>query len=121
MTEPTLRLLLVAVAAVLAVGVGVVSGRGAALRRRRLTDTGLEPGIYLFSSPTCTACETVHGVLDRVVPGRYVTVDWPQDEDRFTALAVDKVPTVVRVNPDGAGWKTQGVISERRARRWLDP
>jgi hypothetical protein len=97
----------------LAVVVGVLVIPAAfALRQRRsrrgpirdITSTGLEPGVYLFSSSACIGCEAARAKLDDALgEGGYTEVPWEVSPQVFADLDVTAVPAVLRVVPGGEG------------------
>lgn len=96
----------VVVAGALAVaGVVVAIQRWQARRPVRLVgDTGLPPGIYLFTSTECESCRRARASLDRELgPTGYRELTWKGHADHFYSIGVDAVPTVLVVSQDGRG------------------
>lgn len=94
------------VAGALAVaGVVVAAQRWRARRPLRTPGpTGLDPGLYLFSSSDCDTCRQARETLDaRIGRDGYVEIEWQDQDDVFTEVGVDAVPTVVIVSTNGRG------------------
>jgi hypothetical protein len=71
---------------------------------RSVETPDLGAGIYLFSSATCSTCETARNRLEeRVGSGRYRELVWEEDAELFGSLGVDAVPTVLVVEAGGRG------------------
>lgn len=67
-------------------------------------DTGLSPGIYLFTSTGCESCLRARDSLDTELgPTGYHEITWNDDADRFDDIGVDAVPTVLVVSQGGEG------------------
>jgi hypothetical protein len=97
------------------VGVVVLVARLSRRRRidRSLSATGLDPGVYLFTSRTCGDCDAARRRLaDRVGPDAYREVEWELEPGLFTDLAIDRVPSTLVVAVDGSGVWAEGVPSE---------
>lgn len=103
MGELATRVALVLVVAVI-VFVTVVGMRHHERRsgRRRVGETGLEPGVYLFTSAACAECGPAREALDaRLGPERYVEVAWERDRALFERLEIDQVPCGLVVDDFG--------------------
>ena len=77
------------------------------LRRRPAvssSDSGaLAPGVYLFTSSTCTDCVGARARLgDRLGSDGYIEIRWEDDPGLFTHLGIDAVPCTVVVGDDGS-------------------
>lgn len=119
MDEATLRLLLIGSAVVLvAVVVAVLRIRQG--RPTRVDAAGLDPGVYLFTSPNCLACRPAReAMVEARGEGGFTEVSWDQDRERFARLGVGEVPATLLVDPRGRGRLYRGV--PRRRLRRLDP
>lgn len=72
-------------------------------RPRALVATGLEPGVYLFSSAACPDCSSVRRALvDELGEGGFLEMSWEQDPGTFHRLGVDAVPATAIVGSDGS-------------------
>lgn len=102
-------------------GVVVAIQRWRARRPVRLVgDTGLPPGVYLFTSAECDSCRRARESLDTEMgPTGYRELTWNDDADRFDSIGVDGVPTVLVVSQDGRGRLYRGqpdaVLAELRS------
>lgn len=71
---------------------------------RAVQATDLAPGVYLFSSSTCSTCKTARTRLEeRIGAGKYTELVWEEDPGPFQALGVDAVPSVLFVAAGGRG------------------
>ena len=69
---------------------------------KRVSATGLEPGVYLFTSTTCSSCLQARETLEaRLGEGRFRELNWEEASQTFEELGVDAVPAVMVV--DGRG------------------
>jgi hypothetical protein len=97
------------VRASLLVGVLLVAGLVVLFLRRKpsrperlVPITGLESGLYLFTSTDCPTCQSAREKLSQEMPG-FEEIVWEQQPDRFSDLGVDVVPAVLVVQQDGSG------------------
>lgn len=107
MTE---RAILIAVAAILVVAVILFLRRRPIVRARPLTATGLPPGTYLLTSDGC--CDTCRRARERLTRRQvsYTELSWEKNPDVFERLAIDAVPSVLRIEAGGEGiWWRGGV------------
>lgn len=89
--------LVIAVAAV-----AWMARRARTARSYPLVDTGLAPGVYLFTSDDCASCEEAARLLtDRDIS--FSRVSWQANPDLFDRLRIDAVPSVGQVGEDGSG------------------
>ncbi len=71
---------------------------------RNLAATGLNQGVYLFTSDACPDCKHVKGMLDDALgPDGYKELNWGQEPAMFHELGVDGVPATMIVEVDGSG------------------
>lgn len=94
----------------LVVGALVVAGIAVGVQRVRarqvetIAHTGLQRGVYLFSSSGCATCrqarERLHATLGA---SGYVEFSWEEDPEQFHQVGVDAVPSVLLVGQDGGG------------------
>lgn len=109
MSDLALRLVIVAVAVVIALAVI------GSMRRRRMTPstaagTPLAPGVYLFASSTCADCLPARTRLtDELGEPGFSEIEWEKEPDLFTALGVDVVPCTVLVADDGTARRYPGL------------
>lgn len=84
---------------------------------RRLAETWLDQGVYLFSSTACPDCKHVRSMLDDAL-GRdgYQEFRWEQEPGLFHDLGVDGVPATLIVDPNGSGVLWPGRPDEALAR-----
>jgi hypothetical protein len=113
-----MRLAAVVAVIALALGVAYLQRRGRAIRRVARSFEGLDEGVYLFGSETCSSCETMRHRL--TAAGIEFSEFGAEGEAKALAqYSIDKVPAVARVEADGSGWLAVGVIAPARIRRWL--
>ena len=101
---------------VVVVGIVVVIAHHLPLARSRaLTDTGLVAGIYLLTSEGCTTCDRSRSTL-QARSLEFTELSWQADPDVFERLAVDAVPSVLEVAPDGSArwWRGKVPLHLRR-------
>ena len=118
MTDQITRTVVVLAVVAVALGVAYVQRRGMAIRRTTRSFDGLERGIYLFGSETCSSCEIMrHRLAEAGVEfSEFRAEAMPEVFDRYR---LEKVPATARVANDGTGWLAVGVITPARIRRWL--
>ncbi|HYJ25327.1 MAG TPA: hypothetical protein VE027_10005 [Acidimicrobiia bacterium] len=102
MNEVWLRLAIV-------IGAVAVSLMIVAMLRRRPSAMGsrdigaLRPGVYLFTSSTCSDCTGAQERLQTMLGNAgYIEVRWEDDPGLFTHLGIDAVPCTVVVGDDGS-------------------
>lgn len=104
MSEVWLRIGLIAGAlAVAAVATLILRSRMTG-RPKALGPTGLDPGIYLFTSAACPDCSSVRrALIDTLGESGFVELSWEQEPGVFHELGVDAVPATLIVGEDGSG------------------
>jgi len=87
------------------IAVGVAMARRESRRPVRAIPTGdLATGVYLFTSEGCATCDSARSkLIDSVGEGEYTELVWEREPERFDALAVDAVPSVLIVDQTGHG------------------
>lgn len=111
------RVLIVVTAAVLAIGSGRLTRRGMAVVRRPRRFPGLEDGVYLFTSTTCSSCSKLRRSLEDTGV-TFTEIGYEQASGAFERLRIDRVPAIGKVSAE-RGWLGSGLVSEARLRRWL--
>ena len=119
MTDPVLRLLVVGVLAVAAVGIAFAQRRGFAHRRRTRMFPGVGPGVVVFTSAACSSCGPVLDAV-RETGVAHRVVEYETEPELFRSLKIARVPAVAKVGGDERGWIAFGVLSPGRLGRWLD-
>jgi hypothetical protein len=67
-------------------------------------ETGLDPGVYLFTSATCSTCAQARQTLQSALGGdRFHEFAWEEGSETFDQLGIDAVPAVLVVEPGGRG------------------
>ncbi len=85
---------------------------------RRVTNTGLGPGLYLLTSDTCASCDTARQVLEKAgLADAYVEIRWTGEPDLFAQLSVEGVPSLLEVDASGDGTLRPGPPRIRDLRR----
>ena len=98
------RIAIIAAALLVAALVVAVQRRKAESSPRALSATGLEPGIYLFTSGDCADCSTARAELEEMVgPQGFLEIAWEQQPEVFTRLEIEAVPATMVVDADGRG------------------
>ena len=104
MDEVWARLGLIAGALLVALVVTLVLRARARGAPQRLESTGLEAGIYYFSSASCPDCRSVRRKLTEALgESGFLEFNWEQQPGVFHDLSVDAVPATLVVNTDGSG------------------
>lgn len=94
--------------AAIVVGVVLLSLIIVVLMRRRplvgaLDGGGLDPGVYLFTSSSCSDCAGARARLEEVLGiSSFIEISWEDDPGIFTQLGIDAVPCTVVVGADGS-------------------
>lgn len=71
---------------------------------RRLHETSLAPGVYLFTSSACPDCGSVRKALTEALgEGGFEERSWESEPGVFHRLGVDAVPATMIVGEDGSG------------------
>lgn len=119
MSEVWLRLVIVFGAVALSLLIILMTRRWP--RRSEAGDgRGLDPGIYLFTSATCSDCADARASLaDILGDAGYVEIRWEEEPVLFTRLGIDGVPCTVVVGDDGLASLHPGMPD--RALRGLNP
>lgn len=119
---PVSRLVLVVGVVALALTWAWVARRGVAVRRRRATlPAGIESPV-LFTSERCASCGRARRVLAETQVAGLVELVWEESPEEFAKARVEKVPVFFWSDAEGRTWRTDGVVSAARLRRWLrDP
>lgn len=120
MPDVLARLLVVVAVVAAAVVAAAVGRRGGARRRRRAALPGLAPGVYLFTSATCSTCPAARTELTAALgAGGFEEIAYETRPDDFARCGVERVPVLAVVGPGGGGWRADGVVPARRLRRWI--
>ena len=103
MNEFGTRLAWVLGAVVLAVGAVLILRKMADRRSPvRVRQTTLDAGVYLFTSATCSDCETARQMLVGALgPSGFVELSWESDAGTFRDIGIDAVPATLIVSEAG--------------------
>lgn len=112
--EALLRLAVVAAIAAAALFGALLLRRGRSVRRYRVSFEDLGPGLYLFTSITCSTCARMRERL----ASRPDLIEITYEGERFPET-VRRVPALARVDERGDGWIAYGAVSDRQLRRWF--
>ena len=103
MSDVWLRLSLIAGALAVAAIAAVVLKSRMAGRPRLIEATGLEPGVYLFTSAACPDCSSARRALvDELGDEGFTELRWEKEPGEFHRLGVDAVPATAIVARDGS-------------------
>lgn len=119
MSDPLSRLAVVSVVVIVTVVLAMAVRRGMAVRRRSVQMDLPHSGTVLFVSSGCATCARLQAELAEAGAADVAVLDWDESPELFLAAGIDRVPTLVRLDPHGAGWMVQGVPSAARLRKWL--
>lgn len=104
MDEIWLRLGLIAGALIVAAAAILVLRMRSTGPKRSLGDTGLERGVYFFSSSACPDCSlTRRTLIESLGEQGFLELIWEDDPGVFHRLGVDAVPATLIVAADGSG------------------
>lgn len=104
MDEIWLRVGLIAGALVIAAVITLFLRSRFTETKRSLVETGLQPGVYFFSSSGCSDCLLARQTLsDALGEEGFLEIAWEGDRDIFDRLGVDAVPATMIVAADGSG------------------
>lgn len=88
------------------------------IRDRDVEAPGLDPGLYLFSSITCSTCETAREkLIARTGDEGFDEYVWERDPEIFAALGIEAVPAVVVMREEGRGRLYPGSVEKALANR----
>jgi len=119
MSEVWLRLVIVVGAVALSLLIILVI-RHRPSRSKAGDGGGLDPGIYLFTSATCSDCDGARARLADILGSTgYVEIRWENEPGLFTRLNIGAVPCTVVVGDDGSASVHPGMPD--RAVRGLNP
>ena len=102
MDEIWVRLALIASALGIALFVILIL-RFRAKTPRRLESTGLDVGVYLFTSSACPDCGPARNKLSEKLGDRFVEMNWEEEPTVFEELGISGVPATLVVEADGSG------------------
>lgn len=103
MDEVWLRLGLIGGALLVAAVATLVLRSRSSGRERNLAETGLEAGVYFFSSSACPDCSpTRRALADSLGEEGFVELSWENEPGVFHRLGVDAVPATLTVAGDGS-------------------
>lgn len=102
MDDVWLRVAVVAAAFLIAVGIAMAR-RGNRRPVRSIRSLDLAAGVYLFTSEGCSTCEAARSKMDGSLSDEYTELVWEREPERFHALGVDAVPSVLIVDGKGHG------------------
>lgn len=104
---------------------GAVAGVIVLLQRMRLRAPQrevemhhLEPGLYLFSSATCSSCEAARArLVAELGSAGFEEFLWERDPAIFTDLEIERVPSVLVLREGGRGRVYAGHVERALANR----
>lgn len=103
MDELWLRLGLIGGALIVATAATLALRTRSSRRQRSITDTGLQAGVYFFSSSACPDCSrTRRDLTDSLGEGGFTEFRWETDPGVFHQLEIDAVPATLVVTSDGS-------------------
>jgi hypothetical protein len=71
---------------------------------RTVAQTGLDPGVYLFTSASCSTCAQARQTLQTELgEDRFYEFAWEEGSETFDRLGIDAVPAVLVVESGGGG------------------
>lgn len=117
MSEPVLRVFLLAAVALAVVTVAWFGARRRMARPRQAVRLDLDPGTHLFSSSTCAECEIARSALQHVLGREFAEVRFEDDPVGFGLFGIAKVPTVIVVGKAGEAIVFEGVPRKKDLRR----
>ena len=104
MDDVWVRAGLVIGALALAVAIGLWQRRAVRGPERVISETRLDPGLYLFTSQACPTCAAARSTLEESVGlDGFSEFVWEAEPGRFAALGISAVPAVLLVAEGGDG------------------
>jgi hypothetical protein len=104
MNDVTVRALVVTAVVTAALLIAWLLERRRASRPRKIQTTGLQPGIYLFTSETCAECTSARDLLvSSLGTDGFTEIAWSENPTLFEELQIPHVPASLRVDADGSG------------------
>ena len=79
---------------------------------RRLESTGLNVGVYLFTSSACPDCGPARDKLSEKLDDGFVEMKWEEEPAVFEELGVSGVPATLVVEADGSGTLFSGQLEK---------
>lgn len=119
MTEPVLRLVVLAVVALVVLGFWW-KARPDRARPIATHRPDLGPGVYFFSSETCGACVPARRVVIAELGDKVREIRFEDQPGGLGSFAIERVPTLLVVKEGGEAVLFEGVPT-RRQLRGLDP
>ncbi len=103
MDEVWVKAALVAGAFAVAAGAVVAMRRRSSSGPRRVDNSGLGSGVYLFTSSACADCDPARDLLvAELGSDGFVELIWDDSPEPFIQLAIGEVPATVVVARDGS-------------------
>lgn len=118
MDESLARVGLLLAAFAIAGGIVFVQRRRLRAPQRSVEAPHLEPGLYLFSSATCSTCQSAREklVAELGVAG-FEEFVWERNPEIFNDLEVEAVPAVLVMREGGRGRVYSGQVEKALANR----
>lgn len=110
MSDLAIRVAVVAAAILLILGYSMIKSRNPKAGRA-IANTGLAPGVYLFSSKTCHECDGARGLL---TGSDFHEISWEDQPEEFERLGIGEVPSTLVVGSRGAATLHRGVPNQVR-------
>jgi hypothetical protein len=103
MNDVTTRALVITAVVTVALLIAWALERRRATRPRRIAASGLQPGIYLFTSEKCPDCASARQALVEALGEQgFVEVTWSDSPTVFERLEIAAVPASLIVDEDGS-------------------
>lgn len=103
MNDVTTRAIVITAVVTVALLIAWALERRRATRPRRIATSGLQPGVYLFTSETCPDCASARQVLsDALGEEAFVEMTWGESPAVFERLEIAAVPASLIVAEDGS-------------------
>ncbi len=101
MTDLSVRFAVVTTVILVALAWAALRRRGAAWRRRAVEMPGLGPGVYLFTSETCTSCPAARDSLTEALGSqRFEEISYEERPELFEPEMLQRL----RDRTDAQGW-----------------
>lgn len=118
MDEVWVRIGLVVAALAVAGLIVLIWRRGVRIPEREIEAPNLDPGLYFFSSGSCSTCESARDeLIARAGEGGFEEYVWEREPQIFTDLGIDAVPAVLVMKEGGRGRLYPGQVRKALAGR----
>ena len=113
MSEPSIRMLVIALMVGVIVVAAALAGRTRRARPVNTTREDLPPGVHLFTSATCATCTEARNVIASVYGEAFTETRHEDDPQSFGHHGITRVPTAILVSSNNRAVVFEGVPRRR--------